>query len=96
MKPKFKPTWKRKNPKMYVDIRVDSDDFFFEEPDRYYITIWANQYKKEFCDKIDFTVKPSPNEEKILLLIGNNLMTAKQLEEKSYKPVTQAKTTCDF
>jgi hypothetical protein len=34
--------------------------------------------------------KLSPNEEKVCLLLGNGIMTAKQIEEASYKPMKKA------
>jgi hypothetical protein len=36
------------NPTTYVDIRVDSDRFD-GEPDRYYVTVWADLIFKVFC-----------------------------------------------
>jgi hypothetical protein len=44
----FKFTGKRKNPATYVDVRVDSDRFD-NDPDRYYLTIWAGFIFKVFC-----------------------------------------------
>jgi hypothetical protein len=52
---RFKVTGKRNNPTTYVDVRVDSDRFD-NEPDRYYLTIWAYQqeYKNMLMNCVRF------------------------------------------